>query len=82
MRQSSREVSQRVSLAVLEGCYNIPLTAAAKKLKVSNTMLKKLCRRYGIQRWPHRQIRSIDKEMQKHQEMRAHAPTATEAALS
>jgi RWP-RK domain len=82
LRQSSREVSMRITLATLEAYYNMPLTTAAKQLKVSNTMLKKLCRKYGIQRWPHRQIRSIDKEVAKHQEARARATSMAEVTAS
>jgi len=33
----------------------------AKSLKICTTLLKKICRRHGIQRWPHRQIRSIER---------------------
>jgi RWP-RK domain len=72
----------RITLATLEAYYNMPLTTAAKQLKVSNTMLKKLCRKYGIQRWPHRQIRSIDKEVAKHQEARARATSMAEVTAS
>ncbi|CAM9679646.1 unnamed protein product, partial [Discosporangium mesarthrocarpum] len=49
---------------VLEEHYDQPLVEVAKILGVSITMLKKVCRKYRIQRWPHRQIRSIDKTVE------------------
>lgn len=33
---------------------------AAKELGMGTTALKKRCRQYGIHRWPHRQLKSLD----------------------
>ncbi|CAM9395848.1 unnamed protein product, partial [Discosporangium mesarthrocarpum] len=45
----------------LEKFYHVPLNHAARELNVSLTMLKKLCRQYGVKRWPHRQVSSLNK---------------------
>jgi hypothetical protein len=55
-----RHVSKSITLELLESHYNVPLIEVAKIFGLSITMLKKVCRRYGIQRWPHRQIRSVN----------------------
>lgn len=60
-RQTSEDVAARLPLEVLECFYHVPLNIAAQQLSVSLTMLKKLCRAYGVKRWPHRQVSSLDK---------------------
>lgn len=60
-RQTSEDVAARLPLQVLEHFYHVPLNIAAQELNVSLTMLKKLCRAYGVKRWPHRQVSSLDK---------------------
>jgi hypothetical protein len=52
-----------VQLEDLRKCFNMPIAAVAKKFGICATLLKKICRRYGIQRWPHRQIRSLQKSI-------------------
>lgn len=47
----------------LQVVFHLPMAEAAIKLGVCSTVLKKICRRYGIARWPYRQIRKIDKAM-------------------
>jgi len=39
--------------------YRLPINAACKELKICATILKKVCRNYGIKRWPHRKYQSI-----------------------
>jgi len=43
----------------LAGYFHLPLTSAAKHFGVSETFIKNLCRRYGIQRWPFRQVHRV-----------------------
>lgn len=43
----------------LEPLFDVPSKQAAKKLGISNNHLKRMCRRIGIERWPHRKIRSL-----------------------
>mmetsp|Transcript_15730 Transcript_15730/g.53701 ORF Transcript_15730/g.53701 Transcript_15730/m.53701 type:complete len:123 (-) Transcript_15730:262-630(-) len=35
------------------------LNETSKRLHVGTTLLKKICRKFGIKRWPYRQIKSI-----------------------
>lgn len=39
--------------------FYVPITQAAKELKVGLTVLKKRCRELGISRWPNRKMNSI-----------------------
>jgi len=52
-----------ITKEVLAANFNLPLNEVAKKLGVCATALKKLCRKYGIARWPHRKLRSIDRKL-------------------
>ncbi|KAK9145605.1 hypothetical protein Sjap_005508 [Stephania japonica] len=39
--------------------FDMPITKAAKELKIGLTALKKRCRELNIERWPHRKIQSL-----------------------
>ncbi|GAV66183.1 RWP-RK domain-containing protein, partial [Cephalotus follicularis] len=39
--------------------FHVPITRAAKEMKVGLTVLKKRCRELNIMRWPHRKIKSL-----------------------
>eukprot|EP00240_Pyramimonas_obovata_P016288 CAMPEP_0118927046 /NCGR_PEP_ID=MMETSP1169-20130426/4615_1 /TAXON_ID=36882 /ORGANISM="Pyramimonas obovata, Strain CCMP722" /LENGTH=271 /DNA_ID=CAMNT_0006868737 /DNA_START=206 /DNA_END=1018 /DNA_ORIENTATION=- len=41
--------------------FHLPINDAAKELGICLTVLKKICRRNGLKRWPHRKLKSIDK---------------------
>ncbi|RLN49803.1 hypothetical protein BBJ28_00013684 [Nothophytophthora sp. Chile5] len=60
---SSRRYGPVVQLEDLRQCFNMPIAAVARKFGICATLLKKICRRHGIQRWPHRQIRSLQKSI-------------------
>lgn len=49
----------------LARCFHLPINSAALKLGVCVTALKKQCRRHGVQRWPHRKLKSLDKLKEK-----------------
>lgn len=40
--------------------FHLPINEVAVELGVCATVLKKICRKNGIKRWPHRKIKSID----------------------
>lgn len=44
------------SLAEIRDHFHIPLSEAARGLNVCSTKLKKLCREYGILKWPYRKV--------------------------
>lgn len=50
----------RIKLEHLSAFFHVPITEAAKGLGVCTTVLKKLCRKHGIPRWPHRKIKKLD----------------------
>lgn len=60
---SSKRYAPVVQLEDLRRCFNMPIAAVARKFGICATLLKKICRRHGIQRWPHRQIRSLQKSI-------------------
>ncbi|KAI9918170.1 hypothetical protein PsorP6_012767 [Peronosclerospora sorghi] len=62
-RGGSKRFSPVVKLEDLRECFNMPIAAVARKFGICATLLKKICRRHGIQRWPHRQIRSLQKSI-------------------
>ena len=43
--------------------FHLPLHTVAKKFGMCTTAFKKMCRRFGIAKWPHRQLRGIDKKI-------------------
>lgn len=47
------------TLNELRPYFNKPMTVVAKELGVCITLMKKICRKNGLVRWPHRRIRSI-----------------------
>ena len=44
----------------LKEYYSMPIQLAAGELGICTTMLKQICRKLGIQRWPHRKIQSLN----------------------
>ncbi|KAK9149173.1 hypothetical protein Scep_007930 [Stephania cephalantha] len=58
-----RERTGRLKLSDLEAYFHLPIEVAAKKLAMCPTVLKKICRKHGVLRWPHRKIKSIDRQI-------------------
>jgi len=50
-----------IPFETLAAQFNVPITEASKNLGICATVLKKICRKYGIQRWPHRKIKSLER---------------------
>jgi len=53
--------SKNISFAELSKYFHLPINQVAKEVGVCATILKKICRKNGIPRWPHRKIKSLDK---------------------
>jgi len=53
--------SKNITFDELSKYFHLPINQVAKELGVCATILKKICRRNGIPRWPHRKIKSLDK---------------------
>ncbi|CBJ27996.1 Putative NIN-like transcription factor [Ectocarpus siliculosus] len=64
-REIFRDIARRVPKDKLRLFMTMTQVAAAKAIGISPTTLKKLCRYYGISRWPYRQIagktRAVDR---------------------
>mmetsp|Transcript_22973 Transcript_22973/g.37802 ORF Transcript_22973/g.37802 Transcript_22973/m.37802 type:complete len:995 (+) Transcript_22973:166-3150(+) len=61
MNATSKE--KIVDFQQLSQFFSMPLQQAAKQLGMCATTLKKICRSYGIQRWPNRKIRMVNRSI-------------------
>ena len=52
-------------LEELSKYFHLPEKAVAKELGICLTSLKKICRSYGITRWPFRKLKSIQRTLAK-----------------
>ena len=59
-------------LEELSKYFHLPEKAVAKQLGICLTSLKKLCRSYGITRWPFRKLKSIQRTLAKVQDETNH----------
>ncbi|KAK7309406.1 hypothetical protein RJT34_06110 [Clitoria ternatea] len=50
----------KISLSDLVKYFGMPIVEASRNLNVGLTVLKRKCREFGIPRWPHRKIKSLD----------------------
>ncbi|KAK1440517.1 hypothetical protein QVD17_06345 [Tagetes erecta] len=58
-RAATKDIAS-LGLEDLAKYFDVPIIEASKNLKVGLTVLKKKCREFGIPRWPHRKIKSLD----------------------
>uniref|UniRef100_A0A6N2LPG1 RWP-RK domain-containing protein n=1 Tax=Salix viminalis TaxID=40686 RepID=A0A6N2LPG1_SALVM len=64
--EESRKMSGRrkrsvpLELEEIQKHFSMPITQAAREMKVGLTVLKKRCRELKIMRWPHRKIKSLN----------------------
>lgn len=49
-----------ISFEEVKKQYHLPLNDAAKELEICTTVLKKICRKNGVKRWPYRQVNSLN----------------------
>uniref|UniRef100_M4BJE9 RWP-RK domain-containing protein n=1 Tax=Hyaloperonospora arabidopsidis (strain Emoy2) TaxID=559515 RepID=M4BJE9_HYAAE len=57
-------LSRELTLEELRPHFGQPIVEVAREFGICTTFLKKLCRQCGIKRWPHRQIRSLNRTIQ------------------
>mmetsp|Transcript_16943 Transcript_16943/g.41382 ORF Transcript_16943/g.41382 Transcript_16943/m.41382 type:complete len:225 (-) Transcript_16943:227-901(-) len=67
-------LNKDVKLEELAAYFHLPEKAVAKELGICLTSLKKLCRSYGITRWPFRKLKSLERTMKKVQNEHDAAP--------
>lgn len=58
---SQGRVASDITKEELAQYFNLPSEEAAARLGVGLTVLKKLCRKYGVPRWPYRLRKSVEK---------------------
>ena len=54
-----RDRKGQTSIHQLSDYFHLPINVAGRELSICPTVLKKICRRHGLQRWPHRKVRFI-----------------------
>ncbi|CAM9657681.1 unnamed protein product [Ectocarpus sp. 13 AM-2016] len=62
-RETLADIAKRIPVDLMRHYFNYPLRAAAEAMDISVTTLKRLCRRHGVKRWPHRQICGINRTL-------------------
>mmetsp|Transcript_13998 Transcript_13998/g.33074 ORF Transcript_13998/g.33074 Transcript_13998/m.33074 type:complete len:523 (-) Transcript_13998:311-1879(-) len=65
MLQDDQDIRCELDISTIAKCFHLPISDAARKLQVGETWLKQKCRQYGINRWPYRKVRSIEKAIHK-----------------
>ena len=59
-RRAASDHVAKITLSDLAKYFDMPIAEASKNLNVGLTVLKRKCREFGIPRWPHRKIKSLD----------------------
>ncbi|XP_060210519.1 uncharacterized protein LOC132637450 [Lycium barbarum] len=60
---AQRERTGKLRLKDFAGYLHLPIETAAKKLNICPTVMKKVCRRDGLSRWPFRKIKSVRRKI-------------------
>lgn len=58
MSKSSQGSDKSLSFDDVSNCFSLPISEAANALGVCTSVLKKICRENGLQRWPYRKFQS------------------------
>lgn len=61
-KKQKKRNAYKPSIEEIKEHFHLPLDQAAPALDICETKLKKLCREYGIKRWPYRTIKSESKQ--------------------
>ncbi|KAI3444903.1 hypothetical protein Pfo_001568 [Paulownia fortunei] len=60
-----RERTRKLQLKDFIDYFHLPIEDAARKMNICPTVMKKICRRNGVLRWPYRKIKSIERKLSK-----------------
>ncbi|CAM0944202.1 unnamed protein product [Alopecurus aequalis] len=66
---NASEEKPLLTFQLLSQYYCMPIKQAAEELNVGLTHLKRRCRELGIPRWPHRQVKSLERLIKNVQEL-------------
>ncbi|CAA7018165.1 unnamed protein product [Microthlaspi erraticum] len=58
-----RERTGKMTLKDVGHYFHLPIEEAARRLSLCPTVMKKICRKGGLPRWPHRKIKSMLKKI-------------------
>ncbi|GKV50095.1 hypothetical protein SLEP1_g56811 [Rubroshorea leprosula] len=58
-----RQRTGKITLKEIGNYFHLPIEEAAKKMRLCPTVVKKICRRDGLARWPHRKIKSMERQI-------------------
>ncbi|GJQ13862.1 hypothetical protein GpartN1_g5653.t1 [Galdieria partita] len=64
----TKRASSQLTIEVISPYFTQSIQTASRNLGVCCTLLKKICRKYGITRWPYRKIQSIERSIQQTKE--------------
>ncbi|XP_073053934.1 uncharacterized protein [Primulina eburnea] len=62
---AQRERAGKLKLRDLAEYFHLPISAASKEMNICASAIKKICRKEGLSRWPHRKIKSIKSQISK-----------------
>ena len=79
---SDDEEGRSFSYEELQEYFHKPINEVSQELGICATLLKKLCRKNGIKRWPHRKIKSLDTLIDNFEEIIRTRPDDWEAIQS
>ncbi|KAK4598986.1 hypothetical protein RGQ29_009183 [Quercus rubra] len=60
---AQRDRAGKLTLEEVGRHFHLPIEEASRRMKLCPTVLKKICRRYGIHRWPYRKVKSIRRQI-------------------
>ena len=52
----AQEPKGQTSIQQLAKYFHLPINVAGSRLGICPTVLKKICRKHGLSRWPHRKV--------------------------
>ncbi|KAK6912857.1 RWP-RK domain [Dillenia turbinata] len=61
--KEQRQRTAKLTMSDLAPHFHITMEKAAEEMSLCTTVIKKLCRRQGVSRWPHRKIKSLKKQI-------------------
>jgi len=57
--------TRQITFEELSRYFHLPVRQAAKHLNICSTILKRVSRSYGMERWPFRKLKSMDEQLEK-----------------